>query len=79
MNPPIVYQPSVVSDDDSTRRFMLLVIDVWSKTKSKKPSLADMDEIAVNAYAAADEWRNLQRESAALSAVSELRSSAARI
>jgi len=42
MNVPIVYQPSVVSDDDSTTRLMLLAVDAWSKTK--KPGLADMDE-----------------------------------
>jgi hypothetical protein len=44
MNLPVAYQPSVVSDDESTKRLMLEAVDVWSKTK--KPGLADLDEFA---------------------------------
>jgi len=44
MNLPIPYQPSVVSDDDSTMRFILLSMDVLNKMK--KSNLADMDEYA---------------------------------
>lgn len=40
MNLPIVYQPSVVSDDSVTR-FMLLAVDVWHKTR-----VAELDELS---------------------------------
>ena len=43
MNLPIVYQPSVVSDD-SMMRFMLLVADIWIKTKPEKHTLTAIDE-----------------------------------
>ncbi|PJG47246.1 hypothetical protein CAF53_02575 [Sphingobium sp. LB126] len=42
MNLPVLYQPIGVADDDSTRRFLLQAIEVWSK--SRKPGLTNIDE-----------------------------------
>lgn len=45
MHLPILYQPNVACDD-STMRFMRMVMDIWNRTEAKKPSLLDMDEYA---------------------------------
>lgn len=41
MNLPVVFEPSVASDDDSTLHFTL-AMEV--SRKARKPTLADMDE-----------------------------------
>lgn len=42
MNLPVVYQPNVLSDDDSVRRMMLLAIELSGN--ARKPTVAGMDE-----------------------------------
>lgn len=44
MNLPVVYQPNVGAEGNSTLRFMSQALDAWSKTK--KPGVSDLDEYA---------------------------------
>jgi len=41
MNLPVVSQPSVVSDEDSAREFLLQTIRIWNETKIETDEAAN--------------------------------------